>query len=82
MTAVINPNNDVKVKLKQLQENILTKGICHKTVLERIVNFGTNRILNPYSIVRIGRTEYRVITRSKKTIQVVFLERVTIRIEY
>ena len=29
-TAVINPNNDAKVKLKQLQENILTKGSCHK----------------------------------------------------
>ena len=41
-------------------------------VLEQIVNFGTNRIPNTYSIVRIGRTEYRVITRSKKTIRVVF----------
>ena len=37
-------------------------------VLEQIVNFGTNRILNTYSIVRIEGTEYRVITRSQKTI--------------
>ena len=43
-----------------------------KSVLERIVNFGTNRIPNTYSIVRIERTEYRVITRLKKTIRVVF----------
>ena len=41
-------------------------------VLERIVNFGTNQIPNTYLIVRIERTEYRVITRSKKTIRVVF----------
>ena len=42
------------------------------TVLERIVNFGTNRIPNTYLKVRIEQTEYRVITRSQKTIQVVF----------
>ena len=44
----------------------------YAAVLERIVNFGTNRIPNTYSIVRIERTKYRVITRSKKTIRVVF----------
>ena len=43
-----------------------------KTVLERIVNFGTNRIPNTYSIVRIEQIEYRVITRSQKTIRIVF----------
>ena len=43
-----------------------------KTVLERIENFGTNRIPNTYLIVRIERTEYRVITCLKKTIRVVF----------
>ena len=36
------------------------------TVLEQIVNFGMNWILNTYLIVRIEQTEYRVITRSKK----------------
>ena len=43
-----------------------------RSVLERIVNFGTNRIPNTYSIVRIERTEYQVITCSQKTIRVVF----------
>ena len=41
-----------------------------KSVLERIVNFGTNRIPNTYSIVRIERTKYRVITRSKSSIRI------------
>ena len=40
--------------------------VLSDAVLQRIVNFGTNRIPNIYSIVRIGRTEYQVITRSKK----------------
>ena len=42
------------------------------TVLEQILNFGTNWIPKIYLIVRIGQTEYQVITRSKKTIWVVF----------
>ena len=42
------------------------------SVLERIVNFGTNQIPNTYSIVRTKRTKYQVITRSQKTIWVVF----------
>ena len=33
-----------------------------KSVLEQIVNFGTNRIPNTYSIVRIEQTKYRVIS--------------------
>ena len=41
-------------------------------VLERIVIFGTNRIPNTYSLVKIERIEYRIIIRLQETIGVVF----------
>ena len=39
---------------------------------ERIPNFRTNRVPNMYSKIKSVRIEYRVITRSGKTIRIVF----------
>jgi len=65
-------DDEAKCVLVEKQQNDSSHFPRWISVLERIVNFGTNRIPNTYSKVRIERTEYRVITRSKKTIRVVF----------